>query len=360
MWLWRDVVRHMRLLPALLTFAFTLSALADQITLHNGDRLSGTILKSDEKNVVIKTDYAGEVTVKWEAVQGITSTEELHVKLKDGNTVVGPVKTSDGKFEVATKSAGLVEVAKENVAGMRNKIEEAAFEKTQHPGMLEGWNGGLNLGFALTRGNSQTKNLALAFTATRTGLHDKLGMYANSIYATNDVPGAIPSTTANTIQGGIRYDHDLTPRLFGFMNADFMTDDLQSLDLRSVFGGGPGLHVIKREATTLDFLGGANYTRERYSLFTRNFAAATVGEEFMHKVHASTVIKQKLYFFPDLSNTGEYRATFDFGTVTKISKWLGWQNAFGDIFVTNPPAGKKQNDIVLTTGLNITFTHQGD
>jgi putative salt-induced outer membrane protein len=350
-------VRHMRLFPALVTLVLTLNALADQITLQNGDRLTGTILKSDDKNVIIKTDYAGEVTVQWEAVQGITSAEDLHLKLKDGNTVVGPVKTNDGKFEVVTKSGGPVEVAKENVAAMRNETEQAAFEKTQHPGTLQGWDGGLNLGFALTRGNSQTKNLALAFTATRSGLRDKLGMYTNSIYASNDAPGATPATTANTIQGGIRYDHDLTALLFGFVNADFMTDDLQSLDLRSVLGGGLGLHVIKREATTLDFLGGANYTREKYSLFSRNFAAATLGEEFMHKIHASTVIKQKLYFFPDLSNTGEYRATFDFGTVTKISKWLGWQNAFGDIFVTNPPAGKKQNDIVLTTGLNITFTH---
>ena len=43
--------------------------------------------------------------------------------------------------------------------------------------------------------------------------------------------------------------------------------------------------------------------------------------------------------------------------MTKISKWLGWQNAFGDIYVTNPPAGAKQNDILLTTGLNFSFTH---
>ena len=28
-----------------------------------------------------------------------------------------------------------------------------------------------------------------------------------------------------------------------------------------------------------------------------------------------------------------------------------------DIYVTNPPAGAKQNDILLTTGLNFSFTH---
>ena len=141
------------------------------------------------------------------------------------------------------------------------------------------------------------------------------------------------------------------------INGDFQTDDLQNLDLRSVLGGGLGYHAIKAESTTLDFLGGINYTREKYSLFTRNFVAATIGEELSHKVGAATLITQQLYFYPDLSNTGEYRGTFNFGTVTKISKWLGWQNAFGDIYVTNPPAGKKQNDIIFTTGLNVSFTH---
>jgi hypothetical protein len=43
--------------------------------------------------------------------------------------------------------------------------------------------------------------------------------------------------------------------------------------------------------------------------------------------------------------------------VTKLNKWLGWQNSFGDIYVTNPPGGKRQNDILLTTGLNFSFTH---
>jgi hypothetical protein len=64
---------------------------------------------------------------------------------------------------------------------------------------------------------------------------------------------------------------------------------------------------------------------------------------------------QDLNFFPDLNDMGEYRATFDFGTVTKLTHRLGWQNSFSDIYVTNPPAGKRKNDLVLTTGLNVSF-----
>ncbi|HKS76074.1 MAG TPA: DUF481 domain-containing protein [Terriglobales bacterium] len=333
------------------------TASADQIVLKNGDRISGTIVKSDAKTLLIKTEFAGDVTVQWPAIEQITSSQPLHVSLSNGQTVVGPVSTTDGNLAVATPSQGTVSQPKADVSNLRSDAEWTTYQKSLHPSLTQGWDGGANVGFALTRGNSQTKNLALAFNADRKTMNDEITMYANSVYATNDAPGAVPTTTANTVQGGIRYAHDLTPRLFAFVNADFQTDDLQDLNLRSIFGGGLGYHAIKSDTTTLDFLGGLNYTRENYVQFDRNFAALTLGEEFTHKVGMSTLITQKFYMFPDLNDLGEYRGTFNFGTVTKINKWLGWQNAFGDIYVTNPPVGKKQNDIIFTTGLNVSFTH---
>ncbi len=348
----------LQVLAVTFIFLFPMALFADQIVLKNGDRLTGTIEKSDGKALMIKTEFAGEVTVQWPAVQEITSTQKLHVSLNNGQTVSGTVTTSDGNLAIATADAGTITEPKASVAKVFGEAEQAAYEKSQHPGLLEGWQGGANVGFGLTRGNSQTKNLAVAFTADRKGWRDKLSLYTNSIYATNDAPGATPSTTANAVQGGIRYDHDLTPRIFAYVGADFQTDALQTLDLRSVFGGGLGWHAIKNDRTTLDLLGGINYTREKYSaLPSRSFAAVSVGEELSHKLGMNTLLTEKLYFFPNLNDTGEYRATFNFGTVTKISKWLGWQNAFGDIYVTNPPAGAKQNDILLTTGLNFSFAH---
>lgn len=331
--------------------------LADQVVLKNGDRMSGTIEKSDGKTLVIKTEFAGEVTIQWPAVQEINSTQPLHVATQAGKTVVGPVGTADGNLTVATTTSGTVSVPTAEVTALRSDAEQTAYEKSLHPSLLQGWAGGANVGFALTRGNSETKNLALAFTADRKTSHDEISMYANTVYATNDASGAVPTTTANTVQGGARYARNFTKRWFGYGSADFQTDALQSLNLRSVLGGGLGFRAINSDRTTLDFLGGLNYTKENYVGLTRNLAALTLGEEFMHKLGASTVLTEKGYFFPNLNETGEYRATFNVGTVTKLSKWLGWQNAFGDIYVTNPPVGKKGNDILLTTGVNFSFTH---
>jgi putative salt-induced outer membrane protein YdiY len=336
---------------------------ADQVVLKNGDRLTGTITKSDGKTLIIKTEFAGDVTVQWPAVQEITSTQPLHVATQDGKTVVGSVTTTDGTLAVNTPASGTVDVAKANVTALRSDSEQVAYEKTLHPELWQGWTAGANVGFALTRGNSETKNLAIAFTGDRKTSHDEIALYTNTVYATNDVSTAVPHVTANATQGGARYDRNFTKVLFGFVGADFQTDALQMLNLRSVLGGGIGFHVINNSRTTLDVLTGVNYTRENYVGLSRNFAALTLGEELMHKLGASTVLSEKLYFFPDMSQTGNYRAAFNFGTITKISKWLGWQNAFGDIYVTNPPADPttglrpKQNDLQLTTGLNFTFTH---
>ena len=346
-------------------------ALGDQVIMKNGDHLTGSVVKSDGKTVVLKTDYAGDVTLKFDAIQDITTTGDLTVGLSNGRTLVGPVSTSGDNVVVTTKPAGPVEAPKSSISVLRSPAEQAAYEKSLHPGLMGGWNGSTNVGFALTRGNSKTKNLNIAFQAARKGFRDKLSLYTNSVYATNDLASANPHTTANSIGGGGRYDRDLDHnRAFGFVNADFYHDSLQNLDLRSLVGGGLGLHAMKRERTTLDLFAGANYTHEHYSAFlnpappptdiaaiTHNLAAATVGDEFMYKLGKTSVFTQNWYFFPNLTDSGEYRTTLNLGFVTKLNKWLGWQNSFGDIYVSNPPASKQKNDLLLSTGLNFSFTH---
>ncbi len=82
----------------------SLAAFADQVVLTNGDRLTGTITKSDSKTLIIKSEFAGEVSIKWSAVKEIHSTEPLHVDLKSGQKIVGPVTTSDDSLAVTTAS----------------------------------------------------------------------------------------------------------------------------------------------------------------------------------------------------------------------------------------------------------------
>ncbi len=365
------MLRRFQLFTLIALVALSSALFADQVTLKNGDRLTGTVVKSDGKTLLLHTEAVGDVTIDFGAIQDIKTDKELHVSLKDGKTAVGPVSTADGKIEIATKTAGTVEAPQSDVTLIRNDAEQEAYDKSLHPGLRHGWNAGANVGFSIARGNSQSENLALAFNAVHPTLNDKITLYVNSINTRNDL--ATPTTVANLVQGGFRYDRNLNPRLFVFGAADYMSNALQFLDLRSVYSGGFGFHAIKSDTTTLDFLGGVNYTHETYSngtlvagsnppVFTsygqtNKFVALTLGEDLNHKLGKTTVLTENFYFFPNLQDTGQYRATFNLGTVTKISKLLGWQNQFGDIYVTNPPVGAKKNDLILTTGLNFSFGH---
>jgi putative salt-induced outer membrane protein YdiY len=384
---------HKKLAAGLfLSLLLVVPMLADQIVLKNGDRLTGEITKSDGKSLVIKTDYAGDVTVKFDAIQSLTSSGDLNVTL-GGKTAIGPVTTSGADVVVANKSGTPVEAPISSITLMRSPAEQAAYEKSLHPGFAQGWAGGANLGFALTAGNSETKNLNIGLNATRTGFHDKLILYETSVYATTGKVALQPispaQTTANSNAGGFRYDHDFAPRVFGFGSADFFNNSLQNLDLRYILGGGVGLHAIKTPNTTLDLLAGINYTHESFSdlVFSQgppevtynhsdSSAALTVGDSFTRKLGKNAVFTQGLLLYPSFSqvninpaaiptfpspdNVRIFRGAVNLGLVAKIHKWLGWQVTLADVFDNHPPASSpaiERNDITLATGLNFSFTH---
>jgi putative salt-induced outer membrane protein len=337
-----------------------LAARADTLALKNGDRLSGTIEVSDGKEVTIKTDYAGELNVKWDAVAQVVTDKPLYVVTPDKKTVSGAVTTDGTNLVVHTASGAVVQVPMAQVTIVRSGDAETAYEKSLHPSLIEGWKGGVNVGLGLARGNSDTTNLTSGFTADRKTLTDEVTLYETSLYSSNGLPGG--GTTANSIVGGAKYDRNITKRVFAFVSGDYTHDELQDLNLQQIYSGGLGYHVISTPNTVFDVLAGANYTRETYSANStnvdRNLAGITLGENFMHKIGKSTTLTEIFYFYPDLSNTGQYRFSLDAGWVTSLNKWLGWQTTLSDRYVSNPPiAGTKPNDFIFSTGINVSFAH---
>ena len=348
---------------------------ADQVSLKNGDRLTGTIVKSDAKTLVLKTEAAGDVTFQWSAVDAITSTQSLHVGLAGGQMVVGPVATKDGQIQITTQTAGLVTAAKDSVQVIRSDSEEASYEaameRLQHPHLGDFWSGTLDTGLSLTRGNSATLAYNLAARAVRQTDRDKITVYTSAVYGKNDTP-APSQVVAHQITGGVRADINFRPKWFAFAATDFNSNALQNLDLQNVVYGGIGTHLIKTMSTQFDVFGGAGYNQEFFGAYTLpnsapppatlSFAAvtqrnaeATAGETFSAKLGSRSTFSETFNYFPNLSGPSGYRYTFNSVLSTAISKWLGWQFSLNDNFLSNPPTGIKGNDLLLSTGLRLTF-----
>ncbi|HXP78998.1 MAG TPA: DUF481 domain-containing protein [Verrucomicrobiae bacterium] len=348
---------------------------ADQVSLKNGDRLTGTIIKSDAKTLVLKTEAAGEVTFQWAAIDSITSTQPLHVGLAGGQMVVGPVATKDGQFQVTTTTAGVVTAAKDSVQVIRSDSEEAAYdaamERLQHPHLGDFWSGTLDTGLSVTRGNSATLSYTLAGRAVRQTDRDKITVYTSAVYGKTET--TTPSQViAHQITGGVRADINFRPRWFAFAATDFNSNALQNLNLQNVIDGGIGGHVIKTKNAQFDVFAGAGYNQEFFGAYTlpnptpppattlfpavtqRN-AEANVGETFSAKLGSRSTFNETFNYFPNLSGPSGYRYTFNTVLSTAISRWLGWQFSLNDNFLSNPPTGIKGNDLLLSTGLRLTF-----
>jgi hypothetical protein len=169
------------------------------------------------------------------------------------------------------------------------------------------------------------------------------------------------------LRSGVRGDLNLSPRVFVFAFADFESNQLQHLNLRQVYGGGFGYHVIKNANTTFDVFGGASYDRDSFGgyaltnpirVFTgyaTNSAEIVAGEELNTKLGSRTTLGERFVFYPNMSDTGQYRYQFSAISATVIKKWLSWQVTFADTYLSNPPVGLKSTDILLSTGLRVNW-----
>jgi len=342
----------------LLVFS-TVAGLADRIVLKNGDRLSGEIVESDEAELVIKTQFAGEVKIVVAAIETIMSENPVYITLTDGQTLVGPVDTSGGQIQMTTQEAGQVQFERQAIQSIRSADAQAAWEaeneRLRNPGLLDLWSGTLDTGLSLTRGNAETSTFSLGMNAVRATARDRFSVYASSLRASNVTTG-VTLQTANALRGGLRYDMNLSRSVFGFGLTDLEFDEFQQLDLRLTAGGGLGWHARRTDHFLLDVFAGGSLNNEHFSTgLDRTSGEVLLGEEINYKLSERFTLGQKATLFPNLTASGDYRLNFDLTALTSINNWLGWHVTLSDRYLSNPVLGAESNDVLLTTGVQLKF-----
>jgi len=335
------------------------AARADLVVLENGDRLTGMIVKSDQETLSFNSQYAGVVNLPWSAVTSVESSTPVYVGIEGGPVAVGPLVTINNQYEIVTESAGTITAAKEAVQFIRSAEEQAAYEREierlRNPGLTDLWTGNVGFGYAQARGNSDTQTLNFGANANRATTRDKIGVTFTSVYAANDTTGE-SVVTANAIRGGISYNLNLSPQWFVFASTDLEFDEFQDLDLRFAPAGGFGFKAVNTERTKFDVFGGSSLNREFFSTgLNRTSGETLLGEEFQFQYSSFGSVQQKMTIFPNLSDPGVFRVSFDTTADTRMNRWLSWQVSLSDRYLSNPVTGRKKNDVLLTTGLRITF-----
>lgn len=328
---------------AAVTVALAAGAAADTVSLKNGDRITGSILNSDEKTITVKTTYAGDVKIERAQIAALSSETELNLTRADEKPVKAKLSQTEPTAFVA----------------VRNDAAQQAWEREQerlnNPRLNDFWQGFVGFSLANASGNARTTTIATAASATRQAGKNKMGLYFNQVYATQSTTEP-RGQTANRISGGYRIDRDLSPKMFVFATTDFDYDKFLSLDLRSVLGGGLGYHVWKRPNSFFDVGGGGVWNREKFADgLVRNSAEILAYQEFGYLAFNRLKLSEKVSFYPNLTQTGEYRLNVDLNASLPIFKWLEWTFGVNNRYLSNPPVGRKTNDLLTTTGVRLTF-----
>lgn len=243
-------------------------ARADQKTLKDGDRVSGTIVKNDGQIVTIHGKNFCLVTLKWDEIATVNTHQSLNVVLP-GRTLKASLPTVEDRIQLAA-SEGRQMVAASEVVASRNDAEEHAHQRLLHPGVFDLWAISGSLNFAGARGHAETSMPTAPFNFVRA------------------------SRTSRT------------------------TACFNSIRSSAALGGGLGYLAWKGETGRLALVGGAAWNREKFSPgtrqgFMRSSAEAYWGYYLNYELSSRSSLMQGFRMINNLSSTGDYRSDFEIG-----------------------------------------------
>ncbi len=254
--------------------------LADTITLDNGDRLTGKILRMEGGKVVINTSYAGDIKIDLGHIRNLQTDGTMTVVLGNDQRLYGKL-TGDGA-EITVQPPGEGAARQESTGKVTDIL----------PGVVTGreWkrSGHLNVGWSDSSGNTELSRAHAdgEFNAQQGKNRYTAGISIN--YATDH--GS--ETESNGLAYG-KYDRFFSQKWYAYANTSFEYDHFRDINLRTTLGVGSGYQAIASPRTNLALEGGIDYVYTDYNVASNDqFPAIRLALRFDHYL-----LPDKLQFF---------------------------------------------------------------
>jgi hypothetical protein len=364
----------------------------EELTLKNGDRLTGQLLDSTGTEVKFKTELAGEVTVKWENVKELKSKRDFAVVPKDLKDARESAKVPQGAIEIgekgivvspvsttkpetgaappeseakpgATKEAGAgKEIPTSKIASV---VDDATYQKeiNKQIGFRSGWDGHITTGTSMIF-STQNSSLYQVNTAlkrsipTVSWLNPKLRTLIDvTLSAGKTTQPGTETTITNIYHVGGERDEYFSPR--GYYLQLFSEDHnySQGLVIQQKYGGGIGATVLKKKEAELDVTADLHYENQQFKAnpsadveaLSLHLIASTLTEVYTRK-WGKLQFDEKLLADLAWNDASAFSASGTSSLRWPVYKRLAFSVSTIDNFLNNPQIGYKKNSFQFTTG----------
>jgi putative salt-induced outer membrane protein YdiY len=329
-----------RRLPVIAIAAFALAAavtpddaLADEVILTNGDRLTGKITRAGDGQLTIDSPYFGTVTTALSNVQGF---------------VIDPAPTT-GPTRLATTPPA--------TAPATTSVASTAPVAPPAKPPVKRWSGSVVAGLAVARGNTNSEGWKITADATRKGDNNTLTLSGGYAYEQQkDRATGTRNTTVDNWFGQARLEHNLTERFYDYALVRVEQDNVANLQLRVSPGVGAGYRWILKPNEHFNTEAGVSWVYEQYTSGGNNdHVALRLAYHYDRKLNDKVSLVHNVEYLPNVADWGDYNLNADVGLRAMLVGTLFaefkvvWQRD------STPAPGALEDDLRYTVGMGFNF-----
>ena len=272
----------------------------DVVTIANGDRITGEVVRLERGQLEFKTDDAGTLYLEWDKLLSVVTLRFVEVITTDGRTFLGTLgQGADRTISVVattqTESLSMAQVTEISVIG------RSFWRKLD---------GSIDVGFNYTRSSEVSQlNLNWDVVYRRPGFQARLTTAFTQTTQRADQP--VSDERGSVEASYLRYRW---PRWFVGGATRFETNESLGLTLRSQVSGVIGPRLVNSNRAQLTLGGGLAFNDEQGVDVesTQNLEAILI---FRHSFYTydrpKTNTDLSVQYYPSLSNPGRNRLQFD-------------------------------------------------
>lgn len=338
----------MRLRAACLTVALLLSggAAADEVVLRNGDRISGEIASKSADVVVVRTDYAGEVSIQWREIATLSTTRVVEVLIRgEAEPVRGTLQPLYGGGALLIDAQG---------KARRVTLAQIAYlnPEAHHIEGRTAYTGRGTLAANYARGNVDSERFYGEAEFNARAKRYRYALNGRSERRTDPLLGTLTSwlTAAN-------YDRFLREKDFVYARASLEHDQAKSIEQRGTVGVGYGVQVFDSERLRLSLRAGLDYVAvDRIAAESDRYPAAGWGVRLDYAPWGPNIeLFHEQEGFWNLENTDVVTLRSKTGIRLPLVAKLSATAQVNVDWERSPPPPRGSTDKVLLLGVDYTW-----